>query len=286
MARRTLSVHNDELKLLCTKSKYEAVIKDYPKSCLPQVFNERTGKAKLNLYEEISSNLYETSILTFHTSETREQAWITALHILYYEILGNRKDLIINWQDIPETWVDPNANNYILIEVRNAKNCLLFNVTFFTATGTIRVQGSDYTLFHELHFSQLIELVDLIERDLSEIQTSILQPTGNRELCDENEIVTKPARGHEHETVAKLDSVLCDEHETVAKPDNVLCDEHETVAKHFDSIKTPEPAPCSEMPHANDNLPNCEMTLVLSHIEQLPRLYYQCLRQAVSWPIK
>ena len=131
------------------------------------------------------------------------------------------------------------------------QNSLLFNVTFFTATGTIRVQGSDYTPFHELHFVQLIELVDLIASDLSEITTSILQPTGNRWQNDEHEPYRRPG----------------DEHETVAKPDNGLCDE--TVAKHYDSIKTPEPAPCTEMPHAYDNPPNCKMTQVLSHIKQL-----------------
>jgi hypothetical protein len=66
------------------------------------------------MFEEIDTGLYQSDIVMFHTSLERALSCIKALGYFYYQQLGNRKDVDINWYDSPETWSDPEDNNTIL----------------------------------------------------------------------------------------------------------------------------------------------------------------------------
>ena len=123
----------------------EKLNNDYPMSCLPKTLNKRTGKAKKCLYEDIDLNLYEKEarMITFHTTADRIRLWIKALDLFYYDHLGKSDTYDFKWTDEPEEWVDPNSSaNSIVIEVYDNSCTLLYNLTFFVTTGTIRAQGS------------------------------------------------------------------------------------------------------------------------------------------------
>lgn len=138
------------------------VINDYPGKVIPLKLHDRTGKAKKCQFEAIDLNLYqrEPKMVTFHTSRPRIQPWIATLDIFYYQYLGNDESLTIKWYDVPESWTEITNNNSIVIETINKEdNRLMFNITFFVTTGTIRVQGTNYMTFVEEHFKILKDIL-------------------------------------------------------------------------------------------------------------------------------
>jgi len=146
----------------------EKIIVDYPRNSLPTKFHKRTGKAKKCKYEEIDLTLYEPSarMLSFYTTIERIQPWIKALHVLYYDNLGNEgSEYLVKWDDEPSVWVDPNnAGNKIIIElhlIESKPNTLQYKLTFFVTTGTIVVQGQRYQMFVE-HFQKLKQILDQV----------------------------------------------------------------------------------------------------------------------------
>ncbi|XP_062594022.1 uncharacterized protein LOC134255508 [Saccostrea cucullata] len=136
---------------------------EYPNECFPVKFKPRNGKAKYSRYEEIDENLYEETakMVCFYTSEKRLFYWIKACNILYYDNVSNIEGIDVKWSDNPQTWEDPNGGNSITIELLDQEN-LLYNVTIFISTGTIRVQGHYYQMFSRHHFPILKGLVSQI----------------------------------------------------------------------------------------------------------------------------
>lgn len=155
------------------------ILNEYPIEHLPNKLNKRTGKAKNCPFENIDLKMYEESahMITFHTSLPRLQYWIKALSILYYENLGKLEGVEIKWSDIPEKWSDRNDTaNSIFIEVETPDGTLIYNVTLFVSTGTIRVQGSRYRLFTDKYFPILQTLLkQVITHNSSESDQSIQQ---------------------------------------------------------------------------------------------------------------
>jgi hypothetical protein len=143
----------------------DKILREYPAHVLPTKLHERTGKAKKkNLFEEIDTGLHQSDTVTFHTSLDRVLPWIKALDYFYYQQLGNRKEVDIKWYDRPETWSDPEDNNTIVIELyeNGGEENLLYNVTFFITTGTIRVQGKYHETFVQKHFPLLKKTVEKV----------------------------------------------------------------------------------------------------------------------------
>ena len=106
-------------------------------------------------------------MITFYTNTDSIIPWIKALSILYYDTTGKIDGITLQWSDSPKVWDDANAANSILIEVYDKDDgavyeSLLYNVTFFVSTGTVRVQGLHYDIFVENHFPVLRQLVEMI----------------------------------------------------------------------------------------------------------------------------
>ena len=139
----------------------DKILREYPTRILPVKLHERTGKAKKNPFEEIDINLNQTDMITFHTSLDRIHYWIKTFDLFYYHKLGDRKNLDINWFDVPEKWTNPEDSNEIVIELYNKgdRQNLLYNVTFFVTTGTIRVQGKKHMTFVQKHFPLLKKIL-------------------------------------------------------------------------------------------------------------------------------
>ncbi|CAC5368637.1 unnamed protein product [Mytilus coruscus] len=153
----------------------DKTINDYPLSSLPSKQRKRTGKAKLSLFEQIDPNLYDehAKIITFYTNLDRIQPWIKTLDIYYYDNLGKEPDYDIEWYDEPKTWENRNnSGNSVMIEVLK-KGELQFNITFFVTTGTIRVQGSHYSEFVDIHFPILKDILDKVTCVLPDSQTEL-----------------------------------------------------------------------------------------------------------------
>ncbi|CAC5385215.1 unnamed protein product [Mytilus coruscus] len=123
----------------------DKTINDYPLSSLPSKQSKRTGKAKLSLFEQIDPNLYDehAKIITFYTHLDRIQPWRKTLDIYYYDNLGKEPDYDIEWYDEPKTW--ENRNNR-----------------------TIRVQGSYYSEFVDIHFPILKDILDKVLTNISQ----------------------------------------------------------------------------------------------------------------------
>jgi hypothetical protein len=84
-------------------------------------------------------------------------------HVLYYENQGKVEDINVTWTDSPENWSDPNnSETCIKIELKTVEGTLIYNVTVFISTGTIRVQGIQYKLFIDYHFNILTEILSLL----------------------------------------------------------------------------------------------------------------------------
>ncbi|KAK3097713.1 hypothetical protein FSP39_012376 [Pinctada imbricata] len=151
----------------------------YPLKLLPTQLNTRTGKAKKIQYEKIDKNLYDeqAKMVAFYTSVERLQPWIKALSVLYYDNFGKRKDVNIHWFDSPDHWTDPNSNaNSVVFELKDENNVLLYGITFFVTTGTIRAQGQHYTLFADYHFPILLQILERVlenENEMSESDSNI-----------------------------------------------------------------------------------------------------------------
>lgn len=126
-------------------------------------------------------------MVTFHTDIHRLYPWIKTLDSFYYNHLGKCDEFNINWYDDPEIWENPSDNaNSIVIEIRDNTNTLVYSITFFVTTGTIRAQGSKYMLFVEKHFPILklildkVLLLDLPEAtEEEETLTHLKQPHSN-----------------------------------------------------------------------------------------------------------
>lgn len=164
----------------------DKTINDYPLSSLPSKQNKRTGKAKLSLFEQIDPNLYDehAKIITFYTNLDRIQPWIKTLDIYYYDNLGKEPDYDIEWYDEPKIWENRNnSGNSVMIEVLK-KGELQFNITFFVTTGTIRVQGSHYYEFVDIHFPILKDILDKVLTNIS--QTSPTNTCISHECHDDN----------------------------------------------------------------------------------------------------
>jgi hypothetical protein len=120
-------------------------------------------KAENCSFEKIDERLYEDSakMVRFHSSENILFHWIKACNIFYYDNLSKIEEIDLKWADIPKEWEDPNGGNYsIVIDVHDIKQeCLLYNVTIFIATGTIRFQGHCYRTFARHNFPILMDLV-------------------------------------------------------------------------------------------------------------------------------
>jgi hypothetical protein len=150
------------------------------------MLHQRTDKAKQALFEEIDINLYNENahIVTFYTSSDRIQAWIKTLDIYYYDNLGKDQDLEIEWRDDPIEWKDPNNSaNSIVIEILKNEQ-LQYNVTFFVTTGTIRVQGTCYRQFAEVHFPKLKNIFKMVLANMS--QSVIQDNNPNLKCSDDN----------------------------------------------------------------------------------------------------
>ncbi|VDI73736.1 Hypothetical predicted protein [Mytilus galloprovincialis] len=181
----------------------DKTINDYPLSSLPSKQNKRTGKAKLSLFEQIDPNLYDehAKIITFYTNLDRIQPWIKTLDIYYYDNLGKEPDYDIEWYDEPKIWENRNnSGNSVMIEVLK-KGELQFNITFFVTTGTIRVQGSHYYEFVDIHFPILKDILDKVLTNIS--QTS---PTTN--TCISHECHDDNNNTHINE-LCPVDKVTC-----------------------------------------------------------------------------
>ncbi|CAG2247443.1 unnamed protein product [Mytilus edulis] len=181
---------NEVLKIIKIDTDMSKIDTEYPSNCLPIKLNKRTGKAKKCQFEAIDVICNEESahMITFHTSVNRIQPWIKALSLLYFDNMGNQKDNVIKWSDVPERWSDRHdVANSILIEIRDpSEHILKYNVTFFVTTGTIRVQGSNYLSFVEKDFPILIEIMKLL--DTCENDETPLKTIEGREP---NEVVTQ-----------------------------------------------------------------------------------------------
>ncbi|CAG2221419.1 ABCB1 [Mytilus edulis] len=182
----TVSVIMVDLGKLKIDLSMDKTINDYPLSSLPSKQNKRTGKAKLSLFEQIDPNLYDehAKIITFYTNLDRIQPWIKTLDIYYYDNLGKEPDYDIEWYDEPKTWENRNnSGNSVMIEVLK-KGELQFNITFFVTTGTIRVQGSHYYEFVDIHFPILKDILDKVLTNIS--QTSPTNTCISHECHDDN----------------------------------------------------------------------------------------------------
>ena len=211
----------------------------YPDSLLPSTLNPRTGKAKRVLFEQIDHHLYEepAKMVAFYTSVERLRPWIKALGILYYDNLGKRSDVNINWFDSPDHWTDLNSNaNSVIFEVKDGNDALLYNVTLFMTTGTIRAQGQQYILFANHHFPILLKILgkvlednqqvvhscDVIDSDLSESEfdTTVLNPIVHTPIPSSDADLTSEKQAScntnissvtiDHGNVARLQGVLLD----------------------------------------------------------------------------
>ena len=159
-----LEINIEDLNLDEMDVSMDKVLHEYPISILPKKFHERTGKAKKNLFEEVDKKLYQKDMITFHTSVDRVHYWIKTFDFFYYHHLGNRTSLEIKWYDMPETWTNPEEKNSIVIELYNKGDLqnLLYNVTFYVTTGTIRVQGKKHMFFVQKHFPILKQILDKV----------------------------------------------------------------------------------------------------------------------------
>ena len=166
MAMAALSALNQvKLEDLEINLDIKHIIHSYPHAMLPTKLNPRTRKAKKTLFEKLDRHLYDDSanMVAFHTSASRIHSWIKTLHILYFDNLGKRPDLNVHWFDVPEVWVDPlGSSNSVVVEVRDVNESLIYGVTFFVTTGTIRAQGTDYKLFADCHFNILMQILSLV----------------------------------------------------------------------------------------------------------------------------
>jgi hypothetical protein len=176
-----------EIKDLVVNVEMESTLREYPATCIPQKFHPRTGKAKNAYFEKINATLYEESanIATFFTSEERLLPWLRALGILFFDNIGKMNEIKITWQDHPENWDNPdNVQNSVKIEVIDAESdSLLYNVTVFITTGTIRIQGKNFELFTNYHFPLLLKLVELVTEPL---QPSPSMCKNSENGCDSN----------------------------------------------------------------------------------------------------
>ena len=161
------------------------IYSEYPVECLPRKFNSRSGKAKYCQFEEIDMSLYQEppKMVTFHTTEDRVLPWIMTLHTFYYENIGKWSEVEVNWKDVPENWSESNQSRSILIEILDKdSNTLLYNVTLFLTTGTIRAQGNHYPMFVRNHFPILKRLVNTMVTELS--NSICIAETVEKQLID------------------------------------------------------------------------------------------------------
>ena len=188
---------SDCLDNLAINLSMEKTNTSYPAHCLPSKLKKRNGKAKSCGFEEILLNHYEkeAKMIAFHTNRPRLLAWIKALEILYYDNFGNEEDFIVDWQDEPHRWTDPESPaNMIVISLHSAnnsnteENSRKYQLRFFITTGTIQVQGNNVSLFVSEHFPKLKALVNLISKDSNNSCSHHVYPDQSE---DEEETIPK-----------------------------------------------------------------------------------------------
>lgn len=140
-------------------------------------------------------------MVTFHTDIHRLYPWIKTLDPFYYNHLGKCDEFNINWYDDPTVWENPSDKaNSIVIEIRDNTNTLVYSVTFFITTGTIRAQVSKYMLFVKNHFPILkltldkVLLLDMPEAT-DEEETHLKQPHSSVDNCENLQILEKKYGG-------------------------------------------------------------------------------------------
>lgn len=199
----------------------DKVYEEYPVRFIPIKFHPRTGKAKKSLYEAIDNDLYlkEPHMVTFHTTPSRVYPWIKALDIFYFQHLGQSHNLEVRWFDTPERWTVANNNNAIVIELLDKSDNmkLLYNVTFFVTTGTIRVQGSKYKTFVEKHFDKLKEVLQKVlevyvpvnrhDTELTE-EAHITSTEETHDSASELDDTSEDLRSNHDDSVTSLKGVL------------------------------------------------------------------------------
>ena len=117
-------------------------------------------------------------MITFHTKADRIIPLIKTLAIWYYDNISHIKGASVEWKDSPtHAWDSTAPNHMITIELhdQNVQDSLIYNLTLFVSTGTIRVQGHKFNFFVEKHFSQLLQILEFVlsGMDSDKSQTSV-----------------------------------------------------------------------------------------------------------------
>ena len=215
---------------------------EYPKLTFPATLKASTGKkAKLCLFEEINSELYEKAakMVAFKTNVERLPAWIRSAWLYLYDHLGEMDSYNTIWSHDPSTWIKEgitqlksiSAHVYAAGETEaEFDNPLLYHMTIFITTGLIEIQGNHYEKFQTTVFPILHSCVNKM---MDEKQFQIKSPNGVSQSDDETYInltdlasqplqtvCSLPSDNHLNKSFDKtlLDSFIEDEIERISDP--------------------------------------------------------------------
>ena len=131
---------------------------------IPSKLRPPTGtKVKKAAFEEINDHLYdkEAKMAAFRVPQEKIIHYISALHVIFYDNVGNESKYDVQWSETPNKWEKDNMANAICIDVtEKVEEDRLFKVTFFITTGTIQVQGNRKDLFVKKIFPKLKTLAN------------------------------------------------------------------------------------------------------------------------------
>lgn len=162
----------------------------YPDEVLPRkLSNPTTKKARQCKFEEVTHYEKSARMVGFRTTKPRIVPWLTALGAYYYEHLGKKPDLSIQWVDSPSviSSTDPLKNVTIdVLTVKSDPNPLLYKLTFFVKSGFIQAQGNHLETFVQRDFSLLRGIVQHLVGPL-DTSVPITQDTNDEELTEQVE---------------------------------------------------------------------------------------------------
>ena len=99
-------------------------------------------------------------MVEFRTTHSRLPAWLTALGAYYYEYLGNKDDIDVNWVDSPSVISKTEPLKSVTIDVSSTSvddlNPLIYKLTFFVKTGFLQVQGNQFDTVVQRDFPPLL----------------------------------------------------------------------------------------------------------------------------------
>ena len=193
-------INSSEIKTYLQSGKID---REYPTDCLPaKLQTPTTKKSKMCQFEKLDMNLYEKDarMVGFRTTECRILPWLKALGAYYYEFVGKKPDMNVEWVDSPEVVSTSEPLKNVTIEIFTGET-KLYKITFHIKTGFIQVQGNKFDeIFAQKDFPILLHIVHSLKgpielksiaKDETKSETLVGQDLEVEESADQENTFTK-----------------------------------------------------------------------------------------------